>query len=106
MSAKVVAFAAVIAQAAAFAPTLSTFKPAARQASTGLSMAMDRSNTAPIVQIFDHRGCSRVAKEYTGKKCNGAEDEMLVKVQSKVIPAPEALAASVLQVTVGNLKRK
>ena len=31
---------------------------------------------------------------------------MLVKVQSKVIPAPEALAASVLQVTVGNLKRK
>lgn len=34
-----------------------------------------------MLQIFDHRGCSRAPKEYTGKRANGAEDEMMVKVR-------------------------
>ena len=54
-------------------------------------------------QVFDHRGCNRVPKEYAGPAANGADDEMCVKVASVTIPASESLAAAVLQQTVGNL---
>ena len=41
-----------------------------------------RHGTAPIITIFDHRGCQRGGenKEYSGAKANGQEDEMMVKV--------------------------
>ncbi len=56
-----------------------------------------------IGQVFDHRGCNRVPKEYTGAKANGPDDEMMVKVSLYKVPASESLANSVLQQTVGNL---
>jgi hypothetical protein len=56
-----------------------------------------------ICQVFDHRGCNRVPKEYTGAKANGPEDEMMVKVSLYKVPASESAANAVLQQTVGNL---
>jgi hypothetical protein len=59
---------------------------------------MDKSGRAPVITIFDHRGCNRGGpnKEYTGSKANGQDDEMLVKVQSLVIPKAEARAEAFL----------
>ena len=56
------------------------------------------SGKAPVITIFDHRGCNRGGpnKEYTGSKANGQDDEMLVKVQSLVIPKAEARAEAFL----------
>jgi len=53
---------------------------------------------APVITIFDHRGCNRGGpnKEYTGGKANGQDDEMLVKVQSLTIPMSESRAAAQL----------
>ena len=56
------------------------------------------------VTVFDHRGCPRAPKEYTGKPANGAKDGMMVKVSSEKIETSESLAAFVLQSTVGILK--
>ena len=54
--------------------------------------------TAPVITIFDHRGCQRGGpnKEYTGRKANGQDDEMCVKVQSLKIPISEGRAAAQL----------
>ena len=59
---------------------------------------MDKSGRAPVITIFDHRGCKRGGpnKEYTGAKANGQDDEMCVKVQSSKIAASEARAAAQL----------
>merc|ERR1712216_781361 len=40
-------------------------------------------NSAPVITIFDHRGCKRGGPnaEYTGEAAGGADDEMCVKVQ-------------------------
>lgn len=39
-------------------------------------------NDAPVITVFDHRGCgSHSNKEYTGKKAGNQDDQMLVKVQ-------------------------
>merc|ERR1712167_102014 len=63
MSAKLLTFSALVASAAAFAPALS----GVRTGATSLSMSMDKSARAPIITIFDHRGCSKhTNKEYTG----------------------------------------
>ena len=76
-SMRTVAFAALVASAAAFAPALS----GVRTGATSLNMAMDKSNRAPEIVIMDHRGCSRKAGgEYTGAKANAMEDEQCVKV--------------------------
>lgn len=41
--------------------------------------------------IFDHRGCAEHAnKEYSGPKAGDFNDEMLVKVQSKVLKRDDA----------------
>jgi hypothetical protein len=42
-----------------------------------------------VITIFDHRGCQRGGPnaEYTGPKSNDQDDEMCVKVQSKIIGA-------------------
>ena len=56
MSAKVLAFSAFVASAAAFAPVGS---PALRTGATSLSMAMDKTARAPVITVFDHRGCTK-----------------------------------------------
>lgn len=35
---------------------------------------------APLIRIFDNRGCKRPRTEYTGKPSGDANDEMLVMV--------------------------
>mmetsp|Transcript_3437 Transcript_3437/g.5483 ORF Transcript_3437/g.5483 Transcript_3437/m.5483 type:complete len:111 (-) Transcript_3437:1966-2298(-) len=50
----------------------------------GTEAAMDKNGKAPLITIFDHRGCTRPPKEYNGQKANGPEDEMMVKVYSSI----------------------
>ena len=68
---------------------------------------MDKSGRAPVITIFDHRGCNRggANKEYTGAKANGQDDEMCVKVQSSKIAASDARAAAQLAEAI-SLKAK
>ena len=58
-----------------------------------------KNGVAPVITVFDHRGCQRGGpdREYTGKKANGPDDEMCVKVQSVKIAVSEADAAKKLQ---------
>ena len=102
MSAKVIAFAAVVASATAFAPGAS-FQPRLRSGASSVSMKMDKSGKAPVITVFDHRGCKRGGpdKEYTGAKANSKDDEMCVKVQVAKITGPNADA--VLQQTISVL---
>ena len=91
MSAKLIAFASVVASAAAFAPGAS-FQPRLRSGASSVSMAMDKSGKAPVITIFDHRGCQRGGPdtEYKGAKANSKDDEMCVKVQVAKIVGPNA----------------
>ena len=109
---RTVAFAALVASAAAFSPMMSmeTGRRQVVQAGAAAAVAapllrsapaeakMDKSGRAPVITIFDHRGCNRGGpnKEYTGAKANGKDDEMCVKVQSSKIAASEARAAAQL----------
>ena len=109
---RTVAFAALVASAAAFSPMMSmeTGRRQVVQAGAAAAVAapllrgtpaaagMDKSGRAPVITIFDHRGCNRGGpnKEYTGGKANGQDDEMLVKVQSLTIPMSESRAAAQL----------
>ena len=56
MAAKIIAFSAFVASAAAFAPVGA---PALRTGATSLSMAMDKTARAPVITVFDHRGCTK-----------------------------------------------
>ena len=78
------------AAAAAVAPFLQSL-PA--------SAGMDKSARAPVITIFDSRGCKRGAPdaEYKGLKANSPDDEMCIKVQSAKITVSEAEAAKALQ---------
>jgi len=55
---------------------------------------MDRSGRAPVITIFDHRGCQRGSAngEYKGPAANDQDDEMLVKVENPVIKVGDAKA--------------
>jgi hypothetical protein len=61
--------------------------------------AANRDAKAPVITIFDHRGCKRGGPdaEYKGLKANSKDDEMCVKVQSVKISVSEAEAAKSLQ---------
>uniref|UniRef100_A0A7S0F3K2 Phycoerythrin alpha chain domain-containing protein n=1 Tax=Hanusia phi TaxID=3032 RepID=A0A7S0F3K2_9CRYP len=61
---------------------------------------------APQITIFDHRGCSRPPKEYTGKRAGTYDDEMLVKIDFKAAQVNSKLAQQVLEQTIGVLKAK
>ena len=102
MSTKVIALAALVASAAAFAPS-GSFQPRLRSGASSVSMKMDKSGKAPVITVFDHRGCQRGGpdKEYKGAKANSADDEMCVKVQLAKITGPNA--ATVLQETLSVL---
>merc|ERR1711998_484658 len=93
-AAKLVAFSAFVASAAAFTPALA----GVRTGATSLSMAMDKTARAPVITVFDHRGCTQHKNtEYTGRKTGDQDDEMLVKVQSSKISVDSNVAASVLK---------
>ena len=93
------AFAALVASAAAFAPMAT---PALRGETT--LNAMDKSGRAPVVTVFDHRGCTaHKNSEYTGPKANAMEDEQCVKVQSVKISGPDA--ETVLRDSLATLKK-
>ena len=53
-----------------------------------------RHQTAPIITIFDHRGCNRggANSEYNGAKANSQDDEMMVKVGVGKVQAWDAEA--------------
>ena len=63
------------------------------------AQAANKSGKAPVITIFDHRGCQRGGpdNEYKGPKANSKDDEMCVKVQSVKITVTEAEAAKALQ---------
>eukprot|EP00961_Rhodomonas_salina_P117641 1583218-Rhodomonas_salina.1 len=44
---------------------------------------MEANNYAPIIGIFDARGCPRGGSEYTGEKAGDQDDDMAVKVASR-----------------------
>ncbi|EKX36002.1 phycoerythrin alpha subunit 19 [Guillardia theta CCMP2712] len=107
-----VAFAALIGSAAAFSPSMSLDVSRRQVVQTGAAAAavapflqqvpaqaaMDKSGRAPVITIFDHRGCTAHAnKEYTGAKANSQDDEMCVKVASAKIAVSEGDAARKLQ---------
>ena len=102
MAAKLVAFSAFVASSAAFTPALS----GVRTGTTSLSMAMDKTARAPIITVFDHRGCSAHKNvEYTGRKAGDQDDEMLVKVQSSKVTVDSNVAAAVLKDSLSTLKK-
>lgn len=41
-------------------------------------------NVAPVITVFDHRGCDRANLEYQGAKANGEDDYMCVKIKAEV----------------------
>ena len=99
---KIIAFSAIVASAAAFAPGAS-FQPRLRSGASSVTMAMDKSGKAPVITIFDHRGCQRGGPdtEYKGAKANSKDDEMCVKVQLAKVTGPNA--DTVLQETLSVL---
>eukprot|EP00286_Rhodomonas_abbreviata_P024385 CAMPEP_0181314860 /NCGR_PEP_ID=MMETSP1101-20121128/15051_1 /TAXON_ID=46948 /ORGANISM="Rhodomonas abbreviata, Strain Caron Lab Isolate" /LENGTH=122 /DNA_ID=CAMNT_0023421997 /DNA_START=22 /DNA_END=390 /DNA_ORIENTATION=+ len=119
MIAKTCAALALVGSAAAFStPTLMSLQAGRREvvqtAAAGAAIApfiagspavasMDKGATAPVVTIFDHRGCSRQPKEYTGPKSGDQDDSMLVKAQSLKITVSEATAAKLLQENLSSM---
>merc|ERR1712205_204511 len=75
-----------------------------RTGATSLNMAMDKSGRAPVITVFDHRGCTAHKNtDYTGPKAKGMEDEQCVKVQSVKIAGPDA--DTVLRDSLATLKK-
>ena len=103
MSAKIVAVSAIIASATAFAPGAS-FQPRLRSGASAATMVMDKSGRAPVITVFDHRGCKRGTKdsEYKGVKVGTKDDEMCIKVQ--LAPITALNAADVLRESLSVLK--
>ena len=83
------------ATAAAIAPFVQT---------GAASASMDKSGRAPVLTIFDHRGCGRPTKEYTGAKSNDKNDQMCIKAQSVKISVSEQTAAKLLQEALSQMK--
>ncbi|EKX43260.1 phycoerythrin alpha subunit 13 [Guillardia theta CCMP2712] len=102
-----------IVQAGAAAAALFTAAPVFAQPAPGIGYAqkkreveMKNKNFAPVITVFDHRGCAEhVNKEYTGPKSNDENDEMLVKVKQTKLrrddPKFVELADRIVQETKG-----
>jgi hypothetical protein len=105
MSTKAIAFTAIVASATAFAPGAS-FQPRLRSGVSAVSMVVG-SSRAPVITLFDHRGCVRGKKdtEYTGKKSGDSNDEMCVKIDFAKININGAAATQVLSEALGTLKK-
>nr|AGR45592.1 phycoerythrin alpha subunit S2 [Chroomonas sp. M1627]AGR45594.1 phycoerythrin alpha subunit S1 [Chroomonas sp. M1627] len=121
MIAKTVATLAVIGSAAAYAPTMSlsanrreviagagaaaVAAPLLRP--TGASAAIKKDQKAPVVTIFDARGCKDHSnKEYTGAKAGGMEDDQCVKLTMETIKVGDDVAAKVLGECLSELKSR
>mmetsp|Transcript_96494 Transcript_96494/g.144398 ORF Transcript_96494/g.144398 Transcript_96494/m.144398 type:complete len:123 (-) Transcript_96494:69-437(-) len=65
--------------------------------------SMDKSAKAPVITIFDHRGCSRQPKEYRGPASGDQDDQMMVKAQSLKITVSEQSAAKLLQENLSSM---
>ncbi len=76
------------AAAAAVAPFLQTAPAAAKYA---------KDARAPVITIFDHRGCTRAPAEYLGNKAGGIDDEMCIKVANQKIEVGTYTAEKKLQ---------
>lgn len=53
---------------------------------------MPAKNFAPVITIFDHRGCARAPREYKGEKSGDNNDEMCVKVAQTQLKVDSAAA--------------
>jgi len=51
---------------------------------------------APVVEIFDNRGCDVKKNNYSGPKAGGMEDDQCVKVSMQFIKVSEGTAAKKL----------
>merc|ERR1719183_2508953 len=97
-----------VVQAGAAAAAAPLLRPAQADAATTTFVQHGRiyseangGGKAPIITIFDHRGCTRHAnQEYRGRFTAGQDDEMLVKVELKNIPRSDARAVSQLQESI------
>ena len=72
-----------IVQAGAAAPLLrATPASAGKKGLYDANAGMDKSGRAPLIVVFDHRGCNRggTNAEYQGKQAGDQDDEMCVKV--------------------------
>ncbi|EKX43370.1 phycoerythrin alpha subunit [Guillardia theta CCMP2712] len=101
---RVIVSAMLVASAAAFAPSPFSVPSLRSSSSSSISMNMEGPRgVAPIITVFDHRGCKRgkADSEYQGALANGPEDEMLVKVAYKKVPLSAGFADKVLQQTLG-----
>ena len=83
-----------VVQAGAAAAAISPFLGSAK--ANAAKPTMEADSYAPVVTVFDHRGCTRAPKEYSGPKANDMEDDMCIKVQSVQLKVSEATAASFL----------
>ena len=109
MAAKLLACTALVASAAAFAPATGALRTV-RTGASSLSMISDATKAnggrAPIITIFDHRGCSRHAnKEYTGKLLGTQDDEMCVKVGTAKLAYDKDMADAVLSASLNTLQK-
>nr|AGR45598.1 phycoerythrin alpha subunit L1 [Chroomonas sp. M1627] len=111
MLAKTVCFAALVASAAAYAPTMS-LSANRRQVIAGAgaavvaaplasNAAIKKDQKAPIITIFDNRGCEVKKNNYSGAKANGMEDDQCVKLTMETITVSETTAAKKLQEFIG-----
>ena len=103
MAAKLVACTALVASAAAFAPATGALRTV-RTGASSLTMKIGDSR-APIITIFDHRGCTRGGKEYKGKLLGTQDDEMCVKVGTAKIVADKDQADAVLSASLNTLQK-
>lgn len=104
MAAKLVACTALVASAAAFAPATGALRTV-RTGASSLTMKIGDSR-APIITIFDHRGCSRHAnKEYKGKLLGTQDDEMCVKVGTAKLAYDKDMADAVLSASLNTLQK-
>ena len=95
------------AAAAAAAPLLRPAEAEARgdlglkSGAVAASRFSRQQGYAPIITIFDHRGCTAHAnKEYRGPKSGDQDDEMLVKVKQDRIPISYARAEAQLRESI------
>ena len=103
MAAKLVACTALVASAAAFAPATGALRTV-RTGASSLTMKIGDSR-APIITIFDHRGCTRGGKEYKGKLLGTQDDEMCVKVGTAKLAYDKDMADAVLSASLNTLQK-
>ena len=69
--------------------------------------AIRKDQKAPVITIFDARGCKDHAnKEYTGPKAGDMNDDQCVKVTMETIKVGDDVAGLVLKECLSELKRK